>query len=242
MTRYLDEIGRHPVRSASEQVDLARRAGDGDDAARDELIVSNLRLVVYWARQHQGRGLDLIDLVQEGTLGLMHAVERFDGRRGFRFSTYASYWIRQSLQRAVQRRGSAIRLPERAPRAGTDEVALDRDGSPWPRVVASLDHPLTGEAPTSMGDLLAADETPVEEEVAAKLQEEGLSTALARLPEPERAVVHLRFGLDGDRPATVSATARALGVGERRVKRIEASALHLLADQPELAGVAPAQL
>ena len=106
MRLFLDDLGRFPLLSATEQTELAKRIEQGDEEARKQMIGSNLRLVVHWARRYQGRGVDLIDLVQEGTFGLMRAVEKFDWRKGFRFSTYATWWIRQALQRAVQSKGS----------------------------------------------------------------------------------------------------------------------------------------
>ena len=143
MRLFLDDLGRFPLLSATEQTELAKRIEQGDEEARKQMIGSNLRLVVHWARRYQGRGVDMIDLVQEGTFGLMRAVEKFDWRKGFRFSTYATWWIRQALQRAVQSKGRAIRLPEDAlaaePRPTRDHVRL-------PRVVASLDQPLTSDA------------------------------------------------------------------------------------------------
>src|ERR1700683_1492624 len=118
MRLFLDDLGRHPLLTADQQVELAKRIEEGDEEARQQMIASNLRLVVHWARRYQGRGIELVDLVQEGTFGLMRAVEKFDWRRGFRFSTYATWWIRQALQRAVQSKGRAIRLPEGALAAG----------------------------------------------------------------------------------------------------------------------------
>ena len=139
MRLFLDDLGRFPLLSAAEQTELAKRIEQGDEEARKQMIGSNLRLVVHWARRYQGRGVDLIDLVQEGTFGLMRAVEKFDWRKGFRFSTYATWWIRQALQRAVQSKGRAIRLPEDAL---ASELEADPDHARLPRVVASLDQPL----------------------------------------------------------------------------------------------------
>src|SRR5665213_401342 len=161
MRLFLDDLGKHPLLTADEQVALAKRVELGDESARKEMIAANLRLVVHWARRYQGRGVDLSDLIQEGTFGLMRAVEKFDWERGFRFSTYATWWIRQSLQRAVQSKGRTIRLPEDAVAA---EQAQERDGESsnephLPRVVASLDQTLGSDASATLGDLFAADQT-----------------------------------------------------------------------------------
>ena len=234
MRLFLDDLGRFPLLSAAEQTELAKRIEQGDEEARKQMIGSNLRLVVHWARRYQGRGVDLIDLVQEGTFGLMRAVEKFDWRKGFRFSTYATWWIRQALQRAVQSKGRAIRLPEDAL---ASELEADPDHVRLPRVVASLDQPLTSEATATLGDVVSADETPFEDEIAHTLTLGKLDAAIGRLPELERHVVRLRFGLDGSPPASLESTARTLGIGVRRVRRIESSALAFLAVQPEVEGV-----
>jgi RNA polymerase primary sigma factor len=241
MRLLLDDIGRHPLLSAEEQVALAQRIEQGDEAARGEMVSANLRLVVHWARRYQGRGVDLVDLVQEGTFGLMRAVEKFDWRRGFKFSTYATWWIRQSLQRAVQSKGRAIRLPEDAVSA---EAAAEREGEEsqlhLPRVVASLDQPVASDATASLGDLLAADEPPIDDAVVERVAAASLEDAIDRLPDLDRQVVRLRFGLGGQPPASLETTARALGIGVRRVRSIEAAALRFLANQPELAAFHPA--
>jgi RNA polymerase primary sigma factor len=234
MRLFLDDLGRYPLLTREEQIELAQRVEQGDEEARQQMIASNLRLVVHWARRYQGRGIELVDLVQEGTFGLMRAVEKFDWRRGFRFSTYATWWIRQSLQRAVQSKARAIRLPEDAMAA---EAEVEPDHSVLPRVVASLDQPLTADGGATLGDLVAGEETGFEEEVASALALGQLSEALERLPELEQAVVRMRFGLDGDRPASLETTAKELGIGVRRVRRLEAVALEFLADQPELEGL-----
>jgi RNA polymerase primary sigma factor len=234
MRLFLDDLGKYPLLSADAQVDLAKRIEQGDEEAREKMIGSNLRLVVHWARRYQGRGVDLVDLVQEGTFGLMRAVEKFDWRKGFRFSTYATWWIRQALQRAVQSKGRAIRLPEDALAA---ELEADPDQARLPRVVASLDQPLTSEATATLGDVVATEDDPFEEEVVHAMSLGRLEEAIGRLPELEQSVVRLRFGLDGTQPASLEATARALGIGVRRVRRIEASALQFLSEQPEVEGV-----
>jgi RNA polymerase primary sigma factor len=235
MRLFLDDIGRYPLLSATEQVALAQRIERGDAAAKNEMIAGNLRLVVHWARRYQGRGVDLTDLVQEGTFGLMRAVEKFDWKRGFKFSTYATWWIRQSLQRAVQAKGRAIRLPEDAVAA---ENAAERAGvgneRHLPRVVASLDQPVATDANATLGDLIAADDTSVADDVVETIASESLEEAIGRLPELARSVVRLRFGLGGQPPASLESTARALAIGVRRVRSLEASALRLLASEPEV--------
>ncbi len=241
MRLFLDDLGRHPLLSAEEQIGLARLVEEGDEHAREEMIAANLRLVVHWARRYQGRGIDLTDLIQEGTFGLMRAVEKFDWRRGFKFSTYATWWIRQSLQRAVQSKGRAIRLPEDAVAA---ESAAERDGDGTeprlPRVVASLDQPLGSEATATLGDLFAADEQPLDEDVAELVSLERLGEAIERLGELERNVIRLRFGLQGEPPASLETTAKRLGIGVRRVRSVEAQALRFLATQPEVGALHPA--
>ena len=241
MRLFLDDLGRHPLLSADEQIGLAQRIELGDEEARAEMISANLRLVVHWARRYQGRGIDLTDLIQEGTFGLMRAVEKFDWRRGFKFSTYATWWIRQALQRAVQSKGRAIRLPEDAVAA---ESAAERDGDGMeprlPRVVASLDQPLGSEATATLGDLFAADGTPIDDDVATIVSLEQLGEAIDRLGELEREVVRLRFGLLGEPPASLETTAKRLGIGVRRVRSVEASALRFLANQPEVGALHPA--
>ena len=241
MRLMLDDIGRYPLLTAAEQVALAQRIEQGDNEAKNEMIAGNLRLVVHWARRYQGRGVDLIDLVQEGTFGLIRAVEKFDWRRGFKFSTYATWWIRQSLQRAVQSKGRAIRLPEDAVAA---ENAAERAGEGnerhLPRVVASLDQPLSADATASLGDLIPGDEPAVDDKVAEHVAIEGLEDAIGRLPDLERDVLRLRFGLDGKPPASLETTAKSLGIGVRRVRSLEAAALRVLADQPEVSSLNPA--
>jgi RNA polymerase primary sigma factor len=235
MRLFLDDIGRYPLLSAAQQVELSQRIEQGDAEAKNQMIAGNLRLVVHWARRYQGRGVDLTDLVQEGSFGLMRAVEKFDWKRGFKFSTYATWWIRQSLQRAVQSKGRAIRLPEDAVAA---ENAAERAGEGnerhLPRVVASLDQPVATDANATLGDLMAADEVTVADEVVETMAVEGLEDAIGRLSELERNVVRLRFGLGGRPAASLESTARALGVGVRRVRSLEASALRVLSVQPEV--------
>jgi len=243
---FLDDLDQYPLPDPDEQTELAKRVADGDDEARQAMIAANLRLVVHWARRYQDRGVDFGDLVQEGTFGLMRAVDKFDWQRGFRFSTYATWWIRQALQRAVQQHGSTIRVPmevaEQAQRADrmTWELATELQRDPTPeevaeasgvdnkalktlqgvaRVVASLDQPTGGDTGSALGDLVAADR---------------VRQAVESLDQLERDVVRLRFGLDGGSPASLQATASRLGIGVRRARQAETRALQHLADLPEV--------
>lgn len=258
---FLDDLAKHPLPSANEQVELAKRVREGDDMAKAEMVAANLRLVVHWARRYQDRGVELSDLIQEGTFGLIRAVEKFDWRRGFKFSTYATWWVRQSLQRAVHNHGQAIRLPmeaaERSRRVDnvSRELAADLGRPPSEdeiaeasnlsssqlsdvrhaaRVVASLDQAVGPEGETSLGDLVVGSEANFEDSVDESLAREQLRRAVEELDPLERAVVTLRFGLNGERPASLEATARMLGIGPRRARRLEASALDRLADHPGL--------
>jgi RNA polymerase primary sigma factor len=258
---FLDDLAKHPLPSSAEQVELAKRVRDGDEDAKVEMVAANLRLVVHWARRYQDRGVELSDLIQEGTFGLIRAVEKFDWRRGFKFSTYATWWVRQSLQRAVHNHGQSIRLPmeaaERSRRVDNvsrelaadlgrppteDEIAIASnlshsqlaDVRHAARVVASLDQAVGPEGETSLGDLVVGPDTSFEDDIDDSISREMLRKAVAELDELERDVVTLRFGLNGDRPASLEATARMLGIGPRRARRLEASALSRLADHPAL--------
>ncbi len=253
---FLDDVGRHPLLTPEEQVELAQAIEVGDEDARRRMIESNLRLVVHWARLYQDRGVDMADLVQEGTFGLMRAVEKFDWRRGFRFSTYATWWIRQALQRAVHNHGQTIRLPmeaaervrridqvekeliaelgrepddeEVAEAAGVTLTQLD-DLRNAGRVVASLDQSVGPEGDATLGELVPDEAGYFEEEVDLELWREELRRAVDRLEGLERDVVVLRFGLNGVPPTSIENTARRLGVGVRKVRQAEADALANLA-------------
>jgi RNA polymerase primary sigma factor len=258
---FLDDLDQYPLPDPDEQTELAKRVAAGDDEARRAMISANLRLVVHWARRYQDRGVDFGDLVQEGTFGLMRAVDKFDWQRGFRFSTYATWWIRQALQRAVQQHGATIRVPmevaEQAQRADrmTWELATELQRDPTPeevaeasgvdnkalrtlqgvaRVVASLDQPTGGDTGSPLGDLVAADDNEFEDDVERKLVLDRVRLAVDGLDELERDVVRIRFGLDGGSPASLQATATRLGIGVRRARQAETRALQHLADLPEV--------
>jgi RNA polymerase primary sigma factor len=258
---FLDDLDQYPLPDPDAQTELAKRVAAGDDEARREMISANLRLVVHWARRYQDRGVDFGDLVQEGTFGLMRAVDKFDWQRGFRFSTYATWWIRQALQRAVQQHGSTIRVPmevaEQAQRADrmTWELATELQRDPTPeevaeasgvdktalrtlrgmaRVVASLDQPTGGDTGSPLGDLVAADDNTFEDDVEKRLVLDRVRRAVEGLDELERDVVRIRFGLDGGSPASLQATATRLGIGVRRARQAETRALQHLADLPEV--------
>jgi RNA polymerase primary sigma factor len=258
---FLDDLDQYPLPDPDEQTELAKRVAAGDDEARRAMIAANLRLVVHWARRYQDRGVDFADLVQEGTFGLMRAVDKFDWQRGFRFSTYATWWIRQALQRAVQQHGATIRVPmevaEQAQRADrmTWELATELQRDPTPeevaeasaldqkalrslqgvaRVVASLDQPTGGDTGSALGDLVAADDNVFEEDVERRLVLDRVRLAVEGLDELERDVVRIRFGLDGGSPASLQATATRLGIGVRRARQAETRALQHLADLPDV--------
>jgi RNA polymerase primary sigma factor len=259
----LRDLDQYPMPDHEQQIALAKRVAAGDEAARKEMVAANLRLVVHWARRYQDRGVDLADLVQEGTFGLLRAVEKFDWERGFRFSTYATWWIRQALQRAVQQHGRTIRIPlevgERLQRldaitaelAGqlgrqpTDEeltevtgmtLAERRNLEDVARVTASLDQPAAVDSTTSLGDLVAPDGDNWPERVDREMVFERIRGAIDRLPELQRDVLRMRFGFNGDTPASLQTTAERLGVGVRRVRRAEEEALAALSADGAVVG------
>jgi RNA polymerase primary sigma factor len=267
MQLFLREVRRHPLLSKEDEVDLAKRIEQGDVAAKDRLVNSNLRLVISNARKYQGHDLPLLDLIQEGILGLIRAAEKFDYRKGFKFSTYATFWIRQALQRALDNRARTIRIPvhleqrerkiarsrrELAARLGrepTDEEIATESGltlqdlletRDTARVVTSLDRPVGEEEGTAFGSLLPSGERGPEEEVDIALREDALRRALERLPDREREVVSLRYGINGDDPTPLSETSRRLGISTTTARKLERKALSELAQSRELEGLRPA--
>jgi RNA polymerase primary sigma factor len=263
---FLNEVGRYPLLTAAEEVELAKRVERGDSTAKDRMINSNLRLVISIAKRYQGHDLPLLDLIQEGIIGLIRAVEKFDWRRGFKFSTYATWWIRQAVQRGVANKSRTIRIPvhisereqklRRAERdlrgklgrdPTEDEVAkeaklpLDQvhDVHRAARAVTSLDRPV-GEGHASFGDLLVSEHAaPPEDEVRLTLGREALRRALAELPDREREVLKLRYGLNGDvDPTSLEEIGRRLGITRERVRQLEAQALEKLAVIRELDALA----
>ena len=267
MSLFLQEVRRHPLLTRDEEIELAQRIERGDLKAKEQLVNSNLRLVISNARKYQGNDLPLLDLIQEGILGLIRAAEKFDYRRGFKFSTYATFWIRESIQRAIANRARTIRIPvhigqrerkigrvqrELAARLGREpsdeevaaaaemdlkEVQETREAA---RVVASLDRPVGEEESTTLGALLPSGERGPEEEVDILLREDALYRALDRLPEREREVVKLRYGVGGDAPTPLIETGRRLGLSQDAVRKLERRALAELAESRELEALRPA--
>jgi RNA polymerase primary sigma factor len=262
---FLNEAGRYKLLTAEEEVELAKRIERGDKGAKDLMINSNLRLVVSIAKRYQGHGLSLLDLIQEGIIGLIRAVEKFDYRKGFKFSTYATWWIRQAVQRGVANKSRTIRIPvhivEREQKIARAERELvvklgrqptDRElaeAAKLPlkqvrevksaaRAVTSLDKPIGDDDTGTYGDLFASEQVDTDEKVEVSLREETLRKALAELPERERVVLKLRYGLDGGRePMSLEAIGRELGITRERVRQIEANALETLAMLREVAGL-----
>jgi RNA polymerase primary sigma factor len=264
---FLNEAGRYPLLTAAEEVELAKLIERGDKRAKDRMVNSNLRLVVSIAKKYQGHGLPLIDLIQEGIIGLIRAVEKFDWRRGFKFSTYATWWIRQAVQRGVANKSRTIRIPvhivereqkiaraerdliatlERAP---TDEEIADKaklnvkhvkEVRSAARTVASLDKAVGEGSDTAFGDLVAQDEASVEEEVVVALGDDALHRAILTLPPREQDVIRMRYGLDVEQePKSLEEIGRRMGITRERVRQIETQALGRLAQQREIAALSP---
>jgi RNA polymerase primary sigma factor len=260
LTLFMNAAGRYPLLTAAEEVALAKRVERGDAAAKERMINSNLRLVVSIAKRYQGHGLPLADLVQEGVIGLNRAVEKFDWRRGYKFSTYATWWIRQACQRAVANQSATIRVPahvhERQVKlararqrleaktgtAPSDEELAAATGLELRHVEealgtveasVSLNQSVGDDDGGELGDLFA-DSLAADpaEEAGEALRRESVRRAVRRLPERERKLLELRFGFEGE-PTSLEAIGQELGLTRERVRQLEAQALSRLAGQLE---------
>ncbi len=253
---FLKEIGRVPLLTAAQEVSLAKRIERGEHAAKQAMVTANLRLVVSIAKHYRNQGLPFLDLIQEGTIGLVRAAEKFDYRKGYKFSTYATWWIRQAVARALADKGRTIRMPvhvveklNRITRVERRLVAeLGRD--PTPAEIAreaelsadeveqilrsaqapvSLDKPVGDEEDSDLGSFVA-DHTMLRPDELAELtlRREALQRALRQLPPRERCVLELRYGLDGDRPRTLDEVGQAFGITRERVRQVEHQGLRKL--------------
>ena len=254
---FLSEIGRYPLLTAAEEVVLAKAVERGDQAAKDRMINSNLRLVVSIAKRYRGRGVPFGDLIQDGVIGLNRAVEKFDHRKGFKFSTYATWWIRQAVQRSVAGQSRTIRVPTHVherrnklaaaarklePQLGRpatyDELA-EATGLSLLHVEEALDivearvslnRPVGSDADGELGDLFADENADDPEKAAGEyMQSRAVRLALEQLPELERRILELRYGLDGE-PHSLEAIGAELGISRERIRRLEGEALDTLAE------------
>ena len=258
---YLRSIGRVDLLTAAQEVQLAKRIERGDMIAKRQMVEANLRLVVSIAKGYLGRGLSFLDLIQEGSLGLIRAVEKFDYRRGYKFSTYATWWIRQAVTRAIADKARTIRIPvhmvEKLNRVTHVErqlvQSLGREPEPfeiaaelrWPleevrdilrvsQLPVSLEKPVGDEDESELGDFVADEEVAQPfEEASEHLQREGVRRALDVLPERERQVIELRYGLSGLEPLTLEEVGRTFGVTRERIRQIETNTLKKLRALPE---------
>jgi RNA polymerase primary sigma factor len=262
---YLREIGKVPLLTADQEVYLAKRIERGDMYAKTQMIEANLRLVVSIAKSYLGRGLSFLDLIQEGSLGLIRAVEKFDYRKGYKFSTYATWWIRQAVTRAIADKARTIRIPVhmveklnkvvhierqlvqrlgREPRP--DEIATElemtteevREILRMAQLPVSLEKPIGEEEESELGDFVQDEQAESPFDTASlSLRREDIKKALDSLPERERKVIELRFGLLGDQPCTLEEVGRAFGVTRERIRQIENNTLKRLESLPEAQGL-----
>jgi RNA polymerase primary sigma factor len=258
LTLFMNEAGRYPLLTAAEEVALAKRVERGDLAAKERMINSNLRLVVSIAKRYQGHGLQLGDLIQEGVIGLNRAVEKFDWRKGFKFSTYATWWIRQACQRAVSNQSATIRVPthvherrvklnrarQRLQAASGDEPTREElakatglelryveEALGAVEASVSLNQAVGSEGEGELGDLFAdPNSLDPEAEAAEALRARSVRDAVRRLPERERRVLELRFGFDGE-PTSLEQIGRELKISRERVRQVERDALAALEGQ-----------
>ena len=262
---YLREIGKVPLLTADQEVYLAKRSERGEMFAKTQMIEANLRLVVSIAKSYLGRGLSFLDLIQEGSLGLIRAVEKFDYRKGYKFSTYATWWIRQAVTRAIADKARTIRIPVhmveklnkvvhierqlvqrlgREPRP--DEIAEElemtteevREILRMSQLPVSLEKPIGEEEESELGDFVEDEsaESPFDT-ATLSLRREDVEHALSALPERERQVIELRFGLRGTQPCTLEEVGRAFGVTRERIRQIENNTLKKLESLPEAQGL-----
>ncbi len=253
---YLKDIGKVPLLSADDEIELARKMMDGDESAKRELSVANLRLVVSIAKRYVGRGMQFLDLIQEGNLGLMKAVEKFDYQKGFKFSTYATWWIRQAITRAIADQARTIRIPvhmvetinkvvrvqrlllQQYGREPTPEEIAKEMGIPEQRVVeiqkisqdpVSLETPIGEEEDSHLGDFIEDEQALAPTDVvASNLLKEQLLEILDTLTPREEKVLRLRYGLDDGKPRTLEEVGKEFNVTRERIRQIEAKALRKL--------------
>ena len=253
---FLKDIGRVPLLTAAQEVELAKRIERGDHSAKQAMVEANLRLVVSIAKRYRNQGLPFLDLIQEGTIGLVRAAEKFDHRKGFKFSTYATWWIRQAVARAIADKGRTIRMPvhvveklnrilraerklraERGREPTIEEIARDVEMTPGEveqirrsaQTPVSLEKPVGDDDESEFGHFLADDSTPLPDELAEiALQREALRGILDHLSERERKVLELRYGLDGQQPRTLDEVGRAFNVTRERIRQIEHQGLKKL--------------
>jgi RNA polymerase primary sigma factor len=261
---FLREAGRHPLLTAAQEVELSKRIERGDMQAKQRMIQSNLRLVVSIAKNYRNQGLPFLDLIQEGTLGLIRAVEKFDWRRGYKFSTYATWWIRQAVARALADKARTIRMPvhivERLQKLNKaerilwtqlgreptlEEIAEEaslpieqaREVKAAAHASTSLDQPVGETEDAVFGDFVACGDPSPDEEVEVSLRSQALARALAALTDRERAVLILRYGLDNSDPRTLEEIGRCLDLTRERVRQIEGNALKRLSRLHEIEAV-----